>query len=518
MILQTNNTNNNSKTTQIMKRIYLQSKKRNLLKVLSTSMLVLALSFQSHAQTLKDVIPPGKYFGTIYPDNPNQTVKNTAAAHFNAMVTENLMKMGSVIKPSPAGYDYVNRFPQIDATELNLTNIENYIAFCEANGMRVRGHALLWYSQAPSWLNTLKPSGADINTFMQNYITALVTEYAGRVDEWDVANEMLSNSGSGYRTLSDDGITPVWFTNIAGTGQAGTAAYNTALDNLMVNCFTWAHAADPSAKLFYNDYSIEGFGWSKATVAYNLTSKLINAGAPIDAVGFQTHFQVGNFVPSSQVSSVVNNIKKFGTLTSVAGNPIEVAITEFDIRTQGSIATNDKKTMDEAQKYTAYHDLIYNALLEPNCNSVLIWGVSECCSWIPTAFSGQTAYLLWKGNAPNYVQNGTPTSVDANGDPSGAWRGAYDALSELKVALGVNDFVYNNKLVTISPNPADTKITISGLTSSDKSFVVTDILGKNILKKTVVSDSDIAIDVSQLKSGFYFLKTLSGKEAKIIKK
>jgi GH35 family endo-1,4-beta-xylanase len=511
-------TNNNSKTTQIMKRIYLQSKERNLLKVLSTTMLVLALSFQSNAQTLKDVIPPGKYFGTIYPDNPNQTVKNTAAANFNAMVTENLMKMGSVIK-SGAGYDYANRFPQIDATELNLTNIENYIAFCEANGMRVRGHALLWYSQAPSWLNTLKPSGADINAFMQNYITALVTQYAGRINEWDVANEMLSNSTNGYRTLSDDGTTPVWFTNIAGVGQAGTAAYNTALDNLMTNCFKWAHTADPTAKLFYNDYSIEstGFG-NKPLYAFNLVKRLISNDAPIDGIGFQSHFAKGNFIPSSSVAGVVANIQKYATINSIAGsatagNPIEVTITEFDIRSAVS------SPMTDNQKYTAYNEMIKNTLAEPNCNSFLIWGLSECCSWLPSANINNEPVpnLLWKGNAPNYVQNGTPTSVDANGDPSGAWRGAYDALNGLSI-LGVNDFAYNNKLVTISPNPATNTLTISGLTSEDKSFVVTDILGKNILKRTVISDSDTTIDVSQLQSGLYFLKTVSGKSAKIIKK
>jgi GH35 family endo-1,4-beta-xylanase len=487
-----------------MKRIYLKLKKRNPIQVLSIAILVLALSFQSHAQTLLDVMPNGKFFGTIMSDGfasgGGGTQRTIVPAQFNAMVMENGMKMGSVFK---SGYN-VSKFPAVDESDLNLVPTKNFIAYCNENGMRKRGHTLLWYSQAPNFLNTLKPSGADINTFMENFITVYLNAdgIKDEIDEWDVANEMLSNSGSGYRTLGDDNSTPVWFTNIAGTGQAGTAAYNTALDNLMANCFKWTRAvAAPNAKLFYNDYSIEGLGWSKATSAYNLVDRLIGLGAPIDGIGFQTHFSVGNFIPTSQVPSVVNNIKKFATLESVALKPIEVAITEFDIRAGSTTA------MTAQQKNDAYYDMVSTTLAEPNCNSFITWGISECCSWIPSTFSGQVPFLLYDAS---YNQNGTPTT-------EGAWAGTYNALSELKVLLGVDDFGYKKKTVTVLPNPATNNITVSGLTSSDKSFEVTDILGKRILKRTVVSDSDTSIDVSQLQSGFYFLKTLSGKSAKIIK-
>jgi GH35 family endo-1,4-beta-xylanase len=498
MILQTNNTNNNSKTTQIMKRIYLQSKKRNLLKVLSTAMLVLVLSFNANAQTLKDVTPLGKYLGVIYPNSFSTTQQNIAKTQFSAMTTENLIKMDNILQ----NYNGTT-FPDVTAADLNLTAVNNFIQFCSDNGLRKRGHTLMWYNQVPSWLQAKCTNSIQIKTFMQNYITALVGALAGKIDEWDVANEMLSDSGSGYRTGT-------WYANIT-VGNPGLTSYSAAVEDLLANCFIWAHEADPAALLYYNDYCIEYnsvCGNGKSNSAYSLVSTLINKNAPIDGVGFQTHFTSGNFgTNNTTAANIVTNIKKYANLTSTpgstsAGSPILAAITEFDIRAASAT------TLTAAQKEAAYFDMISQTLAEPNCNLFLIWGMSECCSWIPGTFpSDPVPYLLYNSS---YVQNGTTTT-------SGAWKGAYDALNGLSI-LGVNDFAYNNKLVTISPNPADTKITISGLTSSDKSFVVTDILGKNILKKTVVSDLDTTIDVSQLQSGLYFLKTVSGKSAKIIKK
>jgi GH35 family endo-1,4-beta-xylanase len=488
MILQTSkNTNDNTKTTQIMKRVYLLLKKRNLFKILSTALLVLTLSLQSNAQTLQSVIPSGKYFGTIYANSPSSTSLDIASSQFNAMVMENGMKMDNIMK----NYNSAN-FPNVTEADLNLVEVNNFIDFCDANGLRKRGHTLMWHNQVPGFLNTLKPNGAAINTFMQNYITAFVGALAGRIDEWDVANEMLDDSGNGFRTGT-------WYANIAISNPSATN-YSAALDNLLANCFTWAHAADPDAKLFYNDYSIEGLGWPKATSAYNLVDRLITAGAPIDGIGFQSHFSTGNFLPTSQVSSVVANIQKYANLTSVGNKPVEVAITEFDLR--GSAGS-----MTAQQKEDAYYDMVGQTLAEPNCNLFLIWGISECCSWIPSAFSGQVPFLLYNNS---YAQNG-----NASGS-IGAWHGAYQALNEAYI-LGVNDFGYKNKSVTISPNPATNNLIISGLTSSDKSFEVKDILGKSILKKTIVSDEEASIDVSKLQSGFYFLTTRSGKVAKIIK-
>ncbi len=50
----------------------------------------------------------------------------------------------------------------------------------------------------------------------------------------------------------------------------------------------WAHEADPEAKLFVNDYSTERLN-AKSDAMLALARTLIDAGVPLQGVGFQTH-------------------------------------------------------------------------------------------------------------------------------------------------------------------------------------------------------------------------------------
>ena len=56
--------------------------------------------------------------------------------------------------------------------------------------------------------------------------------------------------------------------------------------------FAAAAAADPNAKLYYNDYNIEYPG-AKATAAQNIVKMIQAYGLRIDGVGLQSHFIVG---------------------------------------------------------------------------------------------------------------------------------------------------------------------------------------------------------------------------------
>lgn len=85
--------------------------------------------------------------------------------------------------------------------------------------------------------------------------------------------------------------------------------------------FQYARAADPAAKLYYNDYNIE-FQGKKQDAAVKLVSGLKAKGL-IDGVGLQGHFTVGQ-MPANLAATV----KRFAALG------VDVAFTEVDIGTK----------------------------------------------------------------------------------------------------------------------------------------------------------------------------------------
>ena len=72
-----------------------------------------------------------------------------------------------------------------------------------------------------------------------------------------------------------------------------------------------------------NDYSIEGIN-SKSDTLYNVVKGFLADGVPIDAIGFQCHFNVGQ-VPNT----IQQNLQRFADLG------LDVAITELDINLHG---------------------------------------------------------------------------------------------------------------------------------------------------------------------------------------
>jgi len=144
-----------------------------------------------------------------------------------------------------------------------------------ANGMEVRGHALVWHEATPAYF--LQGTRAEIRARLEAYITTVVDHFRGRVNVWDVANEVVSvDLFSGDQGIGPDRRTE-WFDAV------GNADY---LDW----AFLAARAADPNAKLFLNDYQTEHpmkRGW-----LLEIIQRLQDRNIPIDGVGHQFHLQL----------------------------------------------------------------------------------------------------------------------------------------------------------------------------------------------------------------------------------
>ena len=122
-----------------------------------------------------------------------------------------------------------------------------------------------------------------------------MTHYKGKVKEWDVVNECLDDDQTAVRTNPDayELRTTVWLRAIG--------------EDYIDSAFVYARQADPNALLYLNDYGVELQGKAKSAAFYNLALRLKNSDIPIDGVGLQCHFSIGD-VDSVKLE---NTIKRF---------------------------------------------------------------------------------------------------------------------------------------------------------------------------------------------------------------
>ncbi|MBO0885099.1 MAG: endo-1,4-beta-xylanase, partial [Mycobacterium sp.] len=175
---------------------------------------------------------------------------------------------------------------------------DQIVSFAVAHGMRVRGHNLVWHSQLPSWVSSLPAN--QVQGVMETHITTEVSHYRGKIYAWDVVNEPFNDNG----TLRQDA-----FSNAMGSGYIADALRT-------------AHAADPGAKLYLNDFNIEGEN-AKSNAMFTLAQQLLAQGVPLSGIGFESHFILGQ-VPSDMQA----NLQRFANLG------LDVAVTELDDRIQ----------------------------------------------------------------------------------------------------------------------------------------------------------------------------------------
>jgi endo-1,4-beta-xylanase len=98
-----------------------------------------------------------------------------------------------------------------------------------------------------------------------------------------------------------------------------TPWYKICGEDFIAKAFEYAHEADPSAQLFYNDYNSERP--EKAERIYGLLKKLVDAKVPIHGVGLQGHWSI--FEPKE--SELRSTFEKFSSLG------LKVQITELDV-------------------------------------------------------------------------------------------------------------------------------------------------------------------------------------------
>ncbi|MDQ0364322.1 endo-1,4-beta-xylanase [Catenuloplanes indicus] len=331
----------------------------------------------------------GRYFGAAIAAGKlgDSVYTGILDREFNSVTAENEMKWDAT-EPSQGRFSY--------------GNADRIVNHARSRGMLVRGHALLWHQQQPGWAQSL--SGSALRNAAINHVTQVATYYRGKIHSWDVVNEAFADGGGGGRRDS----------NLQRTGNDWIEA-----------AFRAARAADPGAKLCYNDYNTDGIN-AKSTGIYNMVRDFKARGVPIDCVGLQSHLT--NSAPSDYQA----NLQRFADLG------VDVQITELDI--SGS---------NQAGAYAA---VTRACLAVARCTGITVWGIRDTDSWRtgqnPLLFDGngnkKAAYTSVL-NALNGGGSTVPTGGPSSPPPAGtggctasvslnAWNGGY--VATVRVTAG----------------------------------------------------------------------------------
>jgi endo-1,4-beta-xylanase len=282
----------------------------------------------------------------------------TLSTEFRQLEPENQMKFG-LIHPRPGN----------DPGAYDFSPADQLVTFAQQHNMLVRGHCFVWYQQVAGWVTSGIASGTygptELNEILRSHISTVAQHYAGKVWAWDVVNEAFNDDGTLRST--------VWF-DAPGIGFAGKGT------DYIEQAFRWAHAADPAAKLFYNDYDTERIN-AKSDAIYAMAKDFRSRGVPLDGIGFQVHVNL-KFNNAEAMTSFARNLKRFSDLG------VEIHITEFDV----ALDSDDAASL--AAQADLYREVTRICLRTPMCRVLQTWGFTDKYSWIPSYSHGKQGWAL----------------------------------------------------------------------------------------------------------------------------
>jgi endo-1,4-beta-xylanase len=324
---------------------------------------------------LKDVFKKDFLIGMALSDDVVSGKDLQAAAivkkHCSTITPENVMKWG-LIHPEPNKYNFVAA--------------DRFVAFGQKNNMFIVGHTLIWHWETPKWVfEDADGNDTDRETLlarMKEHIFTVVGRYKGKVNGWDVVNEALDDNGSLRKTK--------WVKIIG--------------EDFIAKAFEYAHEADPSAELYYNDFTLDEP--AKRDACIKLVKDLKAKGLRIDGVGLQGHWAM-DYPTRNDLEAFINAMAAVG---------VKVMITEMDIdvlpkaiRHRGAdlgVGAEQRKEIDpyvaglpdEMQKKLADRYAELFSILHKHADEVsrvTFWGVYDKTSWLNYwPVRGRTNYPL----------------------------------------------------------------------------------------------------------------------------
>lgn len=247
----------------------------------------------------------------------------------------------------------------------NEAQLESMARWCAEHAVATKGHPLVWHEVYPGWAGKL--SDEEVLTLLESRVKRIVSRFKGLIDIWDVVNEA---------TVSHR------FDNAVGRWMARHGAAQCVAKSL-----SWARASAPNATLLYNDFNV-------SQDFENLIQALRDTGAPLDAIGIQSHMHKGTW-PLQRLWDVCQTYSRFGLPLHFT----EVTILSGRLKDDDDwhkVRTDWFSTPEGERSQLEYGSAFYTVLFShPAVEAITWWDFSDDGSW-----QGAPAGLVRKDMSP----------------------------------------------------------------------------------------------------------------------
>ena len=289
--------------------------------------------------------------------------------HFNAISPDNELKP-EILHPRP-----------------DVWNFQRADAFCQfgkENGMWILGHTLCWHNQTPAFFWT-RPDGQtmskdEIFESVRSYVETVCTHFLGKVDAWDVINEIVSEDG-GYRDLG--------WVHALGADPA-------VVDEFVKHVFRCAEKYAPGTELYYNEFNC----WrpSKLAGIVRLVKMLQADGIRIDGVGIQAHWGLG-YPKNEYVVDAIEQLAALGVKVNISELDVDVLPISKDAQVIGRSLRDPQYQLEEFEAFldpykeglpeevedqlAARYEELFRIFYEhrDQISRVTFWGTHDGTSW-----------------------------------------------------------------------------------------------------------------------------------------
>lgn len=373
----------------------------------ATILACLTTSAQSKTTPLKDAYASSFKIGAAVSRGDimerNTRSRELILTNFNALSPGNEMKPES-LHPRPDVW--------------NWGAADEYVKFGKENNMWLLGHTLCWHNQTPSFFwndaDGNPKSKQECFDFIEEYIKTVCTHYLGKVDAWDVINEIVSEQG-GYRDLG-------WVHALGGK-QAD-------VDDFIKHVYRCAEKYAPNTELYYNEFNV----WrpSKLAGIIRLVKMLQAEGIRIDGVGIQAHWGL-NYPENHYIDEAIDQLSALGVKVMITEIDVDVLPISKEGQVIGKSLNDSQYQLEEFEKfldpykkglpaevedqlaarYKELFQIFYNH--RNQIDRVTFWGTHDGSSWKNgSPIPARTNYpLLWNRDYTPHKALGEVLSIPA---------------------------------------------------------------------------------------------------------